>query len=218
MASTSMLATTARPRDHWVWRPEWTPDRTCLYWYLTFRRDEVVAALDESALRRVRETGWLDAVPLEWCHVTVTDVGFTDELEPSDADRVAAAVARTLEDEARLRLSLGPAVMLNSAVALPTGPLDRLRTLRARVRGATSAVLGARHADVHRHLYWPHLSLGYVNQAVDARTVPRLMGELPPSGGHVDVDALTLAAVTRRDHRYQWQVRGRVELSAGLHS
>jgi 2'-5' RNA ligase len=213
MASTSMLAATAaRPSDHWVWRPEWTPDRTCLYWYLTFRRDDLAAAVDESARRLVRATDWLDAVPLDWCHVTVADVGFTDELEQSDADDVAAAVSRALEGEDRLRLSFGPALTLRSAVALPAGPLDRLRALQARVRRTTSAQLGARHADVHRHLYWPHLSLGYVNRVVDADTASRFIRALPPLGMRVDVDALTLAAVTRRDHGYQWQVQGRLAL------
>lgn len=213
MSSTSMpAARTVHPRVHWVWRPEWTPERTCLYWYLTFRRDDLAAAIDEPSLRLVRETPWLDAVPLEWCHVTVGDVGFVDELEPGDADRVAAAVSRALADEERLRLSLGPAPTLNSAVAVPAGPLDRLRALRAQVRDATSDTLGARHADVHRHLYWPHLSLGYVNEAVDADTASRFLAALPPLDMQVEVHALTLAAVTRRDHGYQWQVRGRVDL------
>jgi hypothetical protein len=72
--------------------------------------------------------------------------------------------------------------------------------------------LGARHADVHRHLYWPHLSLGYVNEAVDADTASRFLAALPPLDMQVEVHALTLAAVTRRDHGYQWQVRGRVDL------
>jgi hypothetical protein len=213
MASTSVLmATATRPSDHWVWRPEWTRDRTCLYWYLTFRREDIIAALDESALRRVRDTDWLDAVPLEWCHVTVADVGFTDELEPSDADTVTAAVSRALAGEERLRLGFGPAVTLKSAVAVPAGPLDRLRDIRRRVRGATSTALGARHADVHRHLFWPHLSLGYVNREVDADVACRFLDAMPPLDMQVDVDALTLAAVTRREHRYEWQVRGLVEL------
>jgi hypothetical protein len=213
MASTSVLAVTAAsPRDHWAWRPEWTPDRTCLYWYLTFRREDIGAAIDESMLQLVRDTAWLDAVPLEWCHVTVADVGFTDELEPSDVGTVTDAVSGELRDEERLRLALGPALTLNSAVALPVGPLDRLRALRGRVRRATAQTLGARHADVHRHLYWPHLSLGYVNREVDADAASRFLDALPPPSRQVDVDALTLAAVTRRGHRYEWQVRGQVDL------
>ena len=213
MPSTSVLTATAtRPSDHWAWRPEWTPDRTCLYWYLTFRREDITAAADGSALRLVRDTDWLDAVPLEWCHVTVADVGFTDELEPSDVDTVTAAVSRALPSEDPLRVRFGPAVTLRSAVAVPAGPLDRLRDIRGRVRSATSTALGPRHADVHRHLFWPHLSLGYVNREVDADVASRFLGAMPPLDMQVDVDALTLAAVTRREHRYEWQVRGRVEL------
>ena len=213
MASTSVLTATAtRPSDHWAWRPEWTPDRTCLYWYLTFRFEDLTAAVDESTLRRVRDTDWLDAVPLEWCHVTVADVGFTDELAPSDVDTVTDAVSRALLGEDRLQLTFGPAVTLKSAVALPAGPLDRLRDIRGRVRRATSTALGARHADVHRHLFWPHLSLGYVNREVDADVASRFLDAMPPLDMQVDVDAVTLAAVTRREHRYEWQVQGLVEL------
>jgi hypothetical protein len=47
---------------------------------------------------------------------------------------------------------------------------------------------------------------------VDADTASRFIRALPPLGMRVDVDALTLAAVTRRDHGYQWQVQGRLAL------
>jgi 2'-5' RNA ligase len=214
VGSTSVLAATSEElRDHWAaWRPEWTTQRTCLYWYLTFGGDQVSAAVGEKALQAVRGVGWLDAVPPQWCHVTVADVGFADELEPSDVEQVTAAVAADLAEEQRLEITLGPVQTFPSALVLPVGPLERLRALKARVRRSTSAVLGAKHTDVHRRLFWPHLSLGYVNQRVDARTTGRFLDALPAVNGRLDASALTLAAVTRRDHGYRWRVRAQAHL------
>jgi 2'-5' RNA ligase len=214
VSSTSLTAVTARElRDHWVWRPEWTPERTCLYWYLTFRPEEITTAIGKGAFQLVRRVSWLDPVPVQWCHVTVADVGFTDELQPSDRDDVTAAVADSLRGEDRLPLTLGPLLTFSSAVVLATGPLARLRSVKDRVRRATSAVLGPRHVDFHRHLYWPHVSLGYANRAVDADTVARFREHAPEVGmAGVNVDALTLAAVTRRDRGYRWEVEAQVDL------
>jgi 2'-5' RNA ligase len=215
VGSTAVPATAPEMHDHWVWRPEWTPDRTCLYWYLTFEPDEITAVIGERTLENVRRTAWLDAIPPRWCHVTLTDIGFADELDMSEVRRVRNAVAEATSAESRLPLALGPAQALPSALVLAAGPLGRLRDLRGAVRQATSAVLGGRHADVHGHLFWPHVSLGYVNRSVDVRTVSRLLRSLPEVDARTDVGALTLAAVTRRDRHYQWSVEAQVDLAGG---
>jgi 2'-5' RNA ligase len=214
VGSTTMPATTAQEmRDHWVWRPEWTPERTCLYWYIIFEDDQIAAAVGESALEEVRRTPWLDAIPPRWCHVTLTDIGFADELDDSEVRRVRDAVARSVSGEHRLPLVLGPVQAYRSALVLATGPLSRLRGIRTAVRRATSDVLRDRHADVHGHVFWPHVSLGYVNRSVDTSTVDRFLRALPVVESSTEVDALTLAAVTRRDRHYQWEVRAQVELA-----
>jgi len=209
-----MPATTAQEmRDHWVWRPEWTPERTCLYWYLTFQENEIAAAVGEPALEQVRGAPWLDAIPPRWCHVTLTDIGFADELGLSAVRSVHDAVARSVSGEHRLPLALGPVQAHRSALVLSVGPLSRLRGIRSAVRRATSGLLGDRHADVHGQLFWPHVSLGYVNRSVDSATVDDFLGRLPDVDARVDVGALTLAAVTRRDRHYQWEVQAQVELA-----
>jgi 2'-5' RNA ligase len=196
--------------DHWqVWRPEWTPERPCLYWYLTFSPDQLVPAIGADLLRAVGRSGWLDAVPAEWCHVTVAEVGFTDELGAGDAEAVTSAVAGAARGEDPVRLEVGPVQALRSAVALSVGPRDRLREVAALVREATSGVLG--HPDAARlPPYRPHLSLGYVNRTVTRSTAEELVAALPVVDVRLDLAALTLAAVTRRDHGYRWEVRSQV--------
>jgi len=221
VSSTSLLAARAsRLRDHWaVWRPEWTAERTCLYWYLTFTEDQLAQVVDEQTRAVVDRTDWLDPVPAPWNHVTVCDVGFADDLEQHDVEAVTSAVAHAMTGEERLRLDLGPMEAFASAVVLAAAPIGRLRAVRDGVRRATTAALGDRHTDVHRRLFWPHLSLGYVNREVDTESVDRFFHELPPSAhvsgtdaGRVEVDTLTLAAVTRRDRSYRWEVRAQVDL------
>lgn len=198
--------------DHWDWRPEWTLNRTCLYWYLTFREDEILSAVGDAALGAVRGTDWLDAVPPRWCHVTVADVAFTENLRPGDVERVTVAVAQALANENHLRLTLGPVLTFRTAVVLETRPLSRLRAVKAEVRRATSAVLGQRHTDFHRSLFWPHVSLGYVNRSVDAETATRFRMAMPDVEARIDVNALTLASVTRIGRGYEWEVQAQVEL------
>ena len=200
--------------DHSSWRPEWTPGRTCLYWYLTFRRDEIVRAVGDDVLDLVRGTRWLDAVPPEWFHVTIADVGFTDRLEPSDAETVLAAVKAELAGAPSLRLILGPVRTTATAVVVGAGPLRHLRDLKSRVRRATSAAIGERHADFHRRTaFWPHVTLGYAHEAVPEATANLLRERLPAVDGRVEVDAITLVAVTRRDNAYRWEVLASVELA-----
>jgi 2'-5' RNA ligase len=199
--------------DHSSWRPKWTPGRTCLYWYVTFRRDEIVRAVGHEVLDLVRGTSWLDAVPPEWFHVTIADVGFSDRLEPSDAESVLAAVAEALTAEHALRLTLGPVRTTATAVVLGAGPLRRLRDLKSRVRRATTAAIGERHQDFHRRTqFWPHVTLGYAHEAVPEATLNRFRESLPAVDGRVDVEALTLVAVTREVHGYRWDVLAPVEL------
>ncbi len=155
---------------------------------------------------------WLDAVPPPWFHVTVADVGFTDVLEPADADAVLAAVAEELAGQRAFRLALGPVRTFATAVVLRARPPDRLDEIKDRVRRATSRTIGARHADFHHHPYRPHLTLGYANTEVPERDLTAFRERLPAVDGHVQVDALRLVAVTRRDHGYRWDEVARVGL------
>jgi 2'-5' RNA ligase len=214
VGSTSLTARTVTGlRDHWTWRPEWTQGRTCLYWYLTFGPDDIANAVDDDLLRTVRATRWLDPVPPPWCHVTVADVGFADTLDAGDVGRVVAAARDALPAEPSLPLVLGPVQPFASAIALAAGPLDRLRAIGTRVRAATSAALGDRHPDVRRGPFRPHVSLGYVNRTVDPATARRFLEGLPEVTARLEVDALRLAAVTRRGRGYRWQVEAQVDLS-----
>lgn len=211
-SSATSAPTHADLGDHWTWRPDWTPERTCFYWYLTFCEDAISAIIGKDVWQLVRDVSWLDAVPPRWCHLTLTDVGFTDVLQTFEVEAVTSAVADAVAAEDPLQVTLGPINTMSSAVVMPAGPLPRLRRIQGQVRRATSASLGPVHADFHHGAFWPHVSLGYANRKVGAEAASHLLRAVPMVNASVDVDALTLAAVTRRDRGYRWEVVGRVQL------
>jgi 2'-5' RNA ligase len=201
--------------DHWGWRPEWAAERACWYWYLTFDTQTITQAVGGPLLRAVEAVPWLDPVPPAWLHLTLCDVGFADELEPEVLPEVVTAVERAVRAEAAdrlpMQLGLGPAAAMDDAVVLAAEPRDRLRHLRRAVGSATQRVLGPQRPLFHRHEFWPHVSLGYVNRAVPRQAVSSALAGWPQAGSaRVRVDRLTLASVTRRDRHYQWQVTAEV--------
>lgn len=197
--------------NHWHWRPEWRPERVCVYWYLTFG-DDLARVLDPGGLDAVRAAPWLDAVPPRWLHVTLCDVGFTDELDAADVERVLAAGRPCAAETNRLNLGFGVAAPMDDAVVLPVEPLKPLRHLQRRLRSATEQALGPGHRS-SRARYWPHLSLGYANQVTPAVEVDSLLGQIGGSAGEVTVERLMLVAVDRDQRHYRWTVLGEVPLA-----
>lgn len=192
--------------DHWAWRPDWTAGRACTFWYLTLPGAAVCSPALGHYLGRLAATPWLDVVPLRWWHLTLTEVGYADVVRPRQLDRLRAEVGRVVADHGPVRLELGPVVRFRTALALEAGPADGLGGLQAAVRAATERVLG--HPVVHPRRFRPHVSLAYVNRDVPGADLEELCESAPATTTTVDVDRLTLAAVTRRDRHYQWQVRG----------
>ena len=207
------------PRDiheHRRWRPDWQPERSCLYWYLTFPDDLLTDVLDPDGLEAVEEADWLHPVPPRWLHVTLCDVGFADELDPEavqdvvDAGRVPAAATGQLE------LTFGAPAATKSAVVLPVGPTEQLRGLKDELRAVTEATLGPEHEVVHRGTLKPHLSLGYASRPASAREVGALLEQVGEPSGAVTVDRLVLAEVTRTHRHYHWDVVAELSLDSGM--
>ena len=194
-------------RHHWSWRPEWHHDRPCLYWYLTFDPDAVATAVGPETLRAIGEVPWMDPVPLEWTHLTLCDLGFLDEVPDDVVERAVGGVAELLASTEVPTLTVGPLVGMESAVVLVAEPLEELRRLQRRVRTATERALGPGREVVHRHRFWPHVSLGYVSRSVPGPEVRALTDSFDHLRAPLPVEGLVLAAVTRQRRHYQWTVR-----------
>jgi hypothetical protein len=79
--------------------------------------------------------------------------------------------------------------------------------LRDALRGATVSVLGDQALPALER-FEPHVSFAYANRPVDAAPLlERLPAATRSDPVRISPPAVVLAAVTRREHHYQWTVR-----------
>ncbi len=137
-------------RDHWWWRPGWRVGRRMCTFHVTFR-DEDAAVDGSDELRRLvgayqaglAGLSGLGPVPLGSLHLTMQDVGFTDEV---DDDRLSAVADRARAACASLEpfdLTFSRAFVLVEAVMLLPTPAEPVALLRDTLRAAVGDVLGA---------------------------------------------------------------------------
>jgi 2'-5' RNA ligase len=195
-------------RNHWDWRPEWTPDRACLMWYLTFENQPELTALVTALQSPLTGIPALDLVPPAWVHLTVDQVGYVDSVPPEDVSAVTQSVRGALRGWSAEPLTVGPAYTMRSAVALAVAGVDGLYD---RVHAATTAALGLDPTEEFRP-FRAHVSLAYANRPSVARAVLDRLGDTADRQVVLGTPRLVLASVTRRDRHYQWTTREQLAL------
>jgi 2'-5' RNA ligase len=205
--------------DHTRWRPDWTSCRPLVWWYLTFDQVPVVA---EHALRAAAPLDVLphvDVPPPEWLHLTMCEVGFRDDVDDHRLEAGVAAVREALRDAPPLDLRLGPVNSLHDAVVLEARPLDRLRDVRATVRGAM-AEAGIDPVQRDEAQFWPHVTIGYLNAETDHHALMDEVGthaaDAATAAVPISADRLELVEVTRADRHYRWRTLHSVRLGRSL--
>ncbi len=119
-----------RMRDHWWWRPGWHVGRRAYTFHITFDDDTAVDGIAElrrlaSEYQRALTTlPGLDMVPLRWLHLTMQNVGFTDEVSEADARAVLAAARDRCSGLPPFELTLGQAQVRGEAVAIRPFPAE----------------------------------------------------------------------------------------------
>jgi len=210
-----MLPMMSRPQaeditDHWAWRPEWTPHRPRLLWYLTFEQAPDVEAAAVPCTDVLWESG-ADIVPPEWLHLTVNHVGFADELDAAAVRAAADEIRRRLQDVEPFDLTLGPVEALPDAIVLAAGPAGQVSLLRAIVCGAM-AHTGMAPPDDLDEVFWPHVSLCYLNRRTDHARLMEAVRAAEPATVQVRCDRLVQVLVTRSHGHYRWEVLDEVPL------
>ena len=80
-----------RTRNHWWWRDGWGPGTRYLTWHLTF---EGATDLHRTARRAGASLGQIpgvDVVPVEWLHLTMTGVGFAEDVDSATRKSIASS-------------------------------------------------------------------------------------------------------------------------------
>jgi len=198
--------------DHWTWRPEWTASRPRLLWYLTFGHSPAVAAAAASVRAPLSSTG-ADLVPPRWLHLTVTDMGFPEEIDPWALRLATDEVGRSLLDWPSFELSLGPVAVLREAVVLAAGPAEPVGRLRRRIRQVLAGAGIQPPVELDREP--PHVSLCYVNDSTDHAALQAAARDLECSPVRVRCDRVAQVLVTRSHGHYHWEVLDEIRLTGG---
>lgn len=129
-------------RDHWWWRPGWRVGRSFFTWHVTFVGQPGACRLVAGYAPVLAELPVLDPVPIEWLHLTLQGVGFTDEVDRGDVDRIVAAARERCAGLKPFTITIGPAHVEPETIRAPARPLEPLAGLRRAIRAAIGDVWG----------------------------------------------------------------------------
>jgi 2'-5' RNA ligase len=199
-------------RDHWYWRPGWRAGRSFYTWHITFADRPEIAALHTSYADLVNDLPGFTPVPLEWLHVTLQGVGFTDRVPDEDlADIIEATRHRVTTIEA-FPVTIGPAVLDAETVQLPIRPVEPLQHLRDLIRAAITDVWGDDAIPELPDLN-PHITLAYSNHRDPTGPAAARLLAHPPHTATLPITTLTLVTLTRTTHLYHWTPQSTLPLT-----
>ncbi len=208
-----------RMRDHWWWRPGWHVGRRAYTFHITFDDDSAVDGIAD--LRRLTSKyqqalsalPGLDMVPLGWLHLTMQNVGFTDEVGEADARGVLAGARDRCSELPPFELTLGQAEVRSEAVAFRPVPAEPVCQLRDAVWAAIMSVRGVvPEAPEHAHGFEPHVSIAYSNTDAPSEPVADAIERVASEAAVVTVRAAQLIVLDRDERVYRWTTFGDVAL------
>jgi 2'-5' RNA ligase len=205
-------------RDHWWWRPGWRLGRRAYTFHITFEDatvdgSEELRRLVATYQRRLEGIGGLDMVPLPWLHLTMQNVGFTDEVSDSDCRAIAVAARDGCAQLAPFQLTFDQVEVRAEAIAFRPSPPAPVAMLRDTVRSAIAAVLGTiPEAPEHAHGFQPHVSLAYVNAPGPAAPLVEAVDGVREAPVSVLVRAASLIVLDRDERVYRWRTHETIAL------
>ncbi len=168
--------------------------------------------LAAAARRRLAGLPGLDLVPDEWLHLTMQDIGFSDEVADGELAAIIAAASAGLAALAPVTVTVGPPVQVSEGILCWVAPEDALDPARDAVRAAISEARGPDRLLDGKWARWkPHMSLGYANADGPAEPFAAALD------GFTDVATVTVGAVDlirlgRDRQMYEWEPIARLPL------
>lgn len=191
-------------RNHWNWQPGWGVGTRYYAWHLTFEHCHEVFLLAERLRPALAHSAVQDVVPDAWLHLTMTGIGFADDVSQHQLDQIRDLVFAQLPDITDGVLTLDAVQVDADGVVLLARPDGWLLELLGVQRRAVEKVVGPVDWDYFR----PHVSLSYCNggQPVE-RLVADLAQSAPPQPSLVvSRPRITLLELNRDSRQYQWRV------------
>lgn len=191
-------------RDHWWWRPGWRVGRSFYTWHVTFTDQPAVRRLVDDYAPVLAALPQLDPVPVRWLHLTMQGVGFTDEVDRHDVDRIVEAVRTRCAGLAPFTVEVGPAHVDAETIQMPARPLEPLSRLRLAVRSAIGDVWGPDNVPEPEAGFRAHVSLGYCNTPGPAEPVADALHAHGAHTAEVTVSSVSLIDLNRDHRAYEW--------------
>jgi 2'-5' RNA ligase len=189
------------------------PGRRVDTFYLTLGRSPAPRDLAAAARQRLAGLPGLDLVPDEWLHLTVQEVGFSDEVTGTELAAIIAAATESLAALAPVTVTIGPPTVVGEGIICLVTPADALDPARDVVRAAISTARGPdRVPDPAEWSRWsPHMSLAYANADGPADAFEAALD------GFTDVATVTVGTVElirfgRDRQMYEWETIARLPL------
>jgi hypothetical protein len=208
-----------RIRNHWWWRPGMRPGRRVVTFYVTLGGMPPARALAAAARQRLAGLPGIDLVPDEWLHLTMQEVGFSDEVTDADMRRLVATAAGSLAVLPPVTVTIEAPVLAREGILCRVSPAGTLDPARDAIRAAISEVRGPdKVRDPAEWPRWrPHVSLAYANADGPAEPFEAALD------GFTDLAPVTIGAVDLirfgRDHQmYEWETIARIPLGARTRS
>jgi 2'-5' RNA ligase len=202
--------------NHWWWRPGWHLGRQAYTWHITFEGASDLHRLIAEYQRAMGNLPAAEPIPSEWLHMTLQGVGFTDEVEPGELEKILASVQRHLGDTDPIRLTFGAATVADEAVVIAPHEGSAITNLRAEIREAIGAVMGADNVQEDANRFRPHVSAAYIAEEGASAPYIAAVESIDPAPAEVTVRGASLIAINRDDRMYKWRTCAVAPLGAGL--
>lgn len=195
-------------RKHWR-RPGWRPGRQMYAWHVTFCDQPTVQGLAARAQAVLRDVPWLELVPGPWLHLTMQDIGFSDEVSGDDLAAIAGAARSRLAAVSPAAVTIGPARALDEGIGCDARPAAALSPLRDAVRAAIGDVWGPARVRGQAD-WWPHVSLAYAS--ADGPAPPAVAALAGFEAAIATIREIQLILLRRDGYRYEWEKRATIRL------
>ncbi|MDA3626760.1 2'-5' RNA ligase family protein [Saccharopolyspora oryzae] len=201
-------------RNHDRWRPGWRAGRTGYAWLLPLADQPGLRKLVNDYQYALRDLPGFDLVPLEWMHILIQEIGFTDEIDETRIEPLVAATRKRLEAVLPLTLAFHHAVVQPESLSLPAEPQSTVIELRNAVREALADVLGESAVPPEPEDVDKHVSLAH--STTDG---PAIFAVATLSGTVVEpttakIPSLTLVKLDRDHSSPEWEKVTEVPLGA----
>lgn len=197
-------------RSHARWRPGWHSGRTSYAWLLPLADQPGLRQLVNEYQYALLDLPGFDLMPLEWMHILVQDVGFTDEVDEDDLDPLLDAARQRLASTAPLALAFHRAVVLPESLALPAEPQTTLRELRSTMRQASADVLGEQHLPGEPEDTDQHVNMAFSTAEGPAVFAVATLGATEVSPTTSKLDSVSLVRLSRDQASNEWETIAQV--------